>query len=121
MADKPFILLGVNCDVPEVAAEVARREGIAVRSWADGGEVHGGRIAHSWNVRALPATYIIDHRGIICHKFGPRPDGHDLVPEILDATGQARDKWQLRAQAIGAAVDELVARLDCKSEYPASP
>ena len=75
MKGRPFILLGVNSDSPEVAAEVDREQGIAERSWRDGGEVNGGEIAHRWNVRALPTTYIIDHRGIIRYKLGPRPMG----------------------------------------------
>src|SRR5262245_39401467 len=109
MKGRPFILLGVNRDSPEVAAEVDRQQGIAERSWRDGGEANGGNIAHRWNVRALPTTYIIDHRGIIRYKLGPRPDGHDPVLEILDPAGKARDKWHLRAGEIAAVVDELIA------------
>ena len=72
MRGKPVILLGVNSDSPEVAAADGHMR-IGERSWRDGGEVSGGRIAHRWNVRALPTTYIIDHRGIIRYKVGPRP------------------------------------------------
>jgi thiol-disulfide isomerase/thioredoxin len=112
MQGKPFILLGVNSDGPEIGAEVARQDPIARRSWRDGGEVLGGPIARRWNVRALPTTYIIDHRGIIRYKLGPRPDGHDVVREILDPSGEARDKRQLWAERIEAVVVELPAEME---------
>jgi hypothetical protein len=111
MKGRPFVLLGVNSDAPEVGADVDRQQGIAERSWRDGGEVNGGRIAHRWNVRALPTTYIIDHRGTIRYKMGPRPDGHDTVLEVFDPAGRARDKWQLRSEEIAAVVDELIAEM----------
>ena len=120
MKGRPFVLLGVNSDSPDVAAEVDREQGIADRSWRDGGEVNGGEIAHRWNVRALPTTYIIDHRGIIRYKLGPRPDGHDPVLEILDPAGKARDKWQLRAEEIAAVVDGLIAEMG-RSPDPGPP
>jgi thiol-disulfide isomerase/thioredoxin len=117
MEGRPFVLLGVNTDdAPAAAAEVERQQGIAARSWRDGGEVYGGRIAHRWNVKALPTTYILDHRGIIRYKLGPRPDGHDPVLEILDPAGEARDKWQLRAEQISAVVDELLAEMERPSD-----
>jgi hypothetical protein len=123
MKGRPFILLGVNSDnAPDVAAQVEQQEGIAARSWRDGGELYGGRTAHQWNIRALPATYVIDHRGIIRYKLGPRADGHDTVVEIFDAAGQVSDKWQVRAEEIAAVVDELVTEAEREgSKAPAEP
>ena len=115
MKGRPFVLLGVNSDAAPVAADLTGLEGIAERSWYDGGEVNGGRIAHRWNVRALPTTYIIDPRGIIRHKLGPRPDGHDAVLEIFDPAGKVRDKWQLRAEEIATVVDGLIAEMGRRS------
>lgn len=123
MKDRPFVLLGINSDNTEDTARADHPGGAAERSWRDGGETFGGRIAHRWNVRSLPTTYIIDHRGIIRYKLGPRPDGHDAAPEILDPAGKARDKWQLRAEEIAAVVDELVAEVGRRPDTvpPPSP
>jgi hypothetical protein len=115
MKGRPFVLLGVNSDAAPIAADLTGLEGIAERSWHDGGELNGGRIANRWNVRALPTTYIIDHRGIIRHKLGPRPDGHDAVLEIFDPAGKARDKWQLRAEELATVVDGLIAEMGRRS------
>jgi peroxiredoxin len=120
MRGKPVILLGVNSDSPEMAAADGHRR-ICERSWRDGGEVNGGPIAHRWNVRALPTTYIIDDRGIIRYKIGPRPDGHDNVLEILDPTGKARDKWQLRTEEIAAVVNGLIAEIDRRPDPVPAP
>jgi peroxiredoxin len=116
MKGRPFVLLGVNSDNTRQEAGSGRPAEAAERSWRDGGEVYGGRIARRWNVRALPTTYVIDHRGIIRHKIGPRPDGHDLVCEIMDTEGRARDKWQRRVEEIAAVVDELLAEMDRRPE-----
>jgi peroxiredoxin len=121
MRGKPFILLGVNSDRPEIGAAVARQDPIAQRSWRDGGEVLGGDIARRWNVTALPTTYIIDHRGIIRCKLGPRPDGHDPVREVLDPAGGVHDKWQSRAERIEAVVAELLAEMESAPDSVARP
>jgi peroxiredoxin len=111
MKGKPFILLGVNSDRPDVGASVARHNPVAERSWRDGGEVLGGPIARRWNVKALPTTYIIDYHGIIRFKVSPPPDGHDPVSDVLDPSGAARDRWRIRAETIAAVVDDLIAEI----------
>jgi len=108
MRGRPFALLGVNSDTPDMAGQAAAKEDLGWKSWRDGGQVYGGRIARTWNVQALPTTYILDHRGVIRHKIEPRADGHDPAHQILDDRDQARDKWQLRAEEISAVVDRLV-------------
>jgi peroxiredoxin len=119
---QPFVLLGVNSDDPRTGATVARQERIAPRSWSDGGAIQGGLIAQRWNVKALPTTYVLDHRGVIRYKFGPRADGHDLVREVLDPSGSARNKWELRAARIADAVDQLLAEAARELDpAPASP
>jgi peroxiredoxin len=121
MKGRPFVLLGVNGDNTQQVAGSARPAEAAERSWRDGGEVFGGRIARRWNVRALPTTYVIDHRGIIRHKIGPRPDGHDLVCEIMDTEGRARDKWRRRVEEIAAVVDQLIAEKDRRPDAVPRP
>ena len=69
--DRPFALLGVNCDFISGAAERAVRDKeINWRSWRNrsGG---GGTISAAWRTSALPAIYLIDHQGVIrYHKVG---------------------------------------------------
>jgi peroxiredoxin len=112
MRGRPFAFLGINSDDSDTAAPVAAKEGLDWRSWRDGGQVYGGRIARRWNVQALPTTYILDHRGVIRHKIEPRADGHDPAAHVLDDRGRARDKWQLRAEEISAIVDRLVEEVE---------
>ena len=66
LAGRPFALLGVNCDDDrEQTRRVVERQGLAWRSWYDGGE---GRIAKEWQVDSFPTVYVIDHKGVIRHK-----------------------------------------------------
>ncbi len=109
---RPAVVLGVNSDNIPGEAVSPRLGGSAERSWGDGGVYYGGPIAHRWKIKALPTTYIIDHRGIIRHKIGPRPDGHDAVCEIMDPAGKAHDKWRLRAEEIAIVVGGLIAEME---------
>jgi hypothetical protein len=70
LADKPFVLIGVNSDEDREAtrARIAK-EGLPWRSFWNGGTE--GAIAADWNVRTWGGTYIIDPNGIIRYKgFG---------------------------------------------------
>jgi thiol-disulfide isomerase/thioredoxin len=65
---KPFVLIGVNGDAPEDKKKVKLRmekDQITWRSfWG------GGAIAEKWNVEYWPAIFLIDHNGVIRHRFG---------------------------------------------------
>ena len=87
LRDKPFALLGVNI-VDHAAGklkEVMDREHLPWRSFADHGPTSRGVIATAWNLTATPTLYLIDHTGVIRHKWVGNPD-----PEAIDA---ALAKW----------------------------
>jgi FimV-like protein len=64
LADKPFVLLGVNSDENKAELKLAmEKEKITWRSWYDGST--SGPIARDWGVRGWPTIYVIDHKGVI--------------------------------------------------------
>jgi thioredoxin family protein len=86
MEGKPFVLLGVNSDHDKVKLKQRMKdEQITWRSWWDGGDTNGP-IANQFNVQGWPTLYILDHQGIIRHKYLGFPGAetfdkaiHDLV------------------------------------------
>jgi hypothetical protein len=84
LENKPFVLLGVNSDRDrEKLKETLKEEQITWRSWWDGGST-GGPIATAWNVRGWPTLYLIDHKGIIRHKYLGSP-GDKVLDAAIDA------------------------------------
>jgi serine/threonine-protein kinase len=76
MANRPFVLLGVNGDEDKAVAQRAvEREHLSWRSWWDGS---GGRLREEWQVDALPTLYLIDHQGTIRKKWQGKPDEREL-------------------------------------------
>jgi len=56
------------------------KERLPWRSFADHGPTSRGAIARAWNLTATPTLYLIDHRGVIRHKWvGVAP------PAVVDA------------------------------------
>jgi len=79
LADKPFVLLGVNSDKDRDAlTKVRGDEKLTWRSfWDDGGT--NGPIARDWQIRGWPTLFLIDHKGVIRHRFVGAPQ-----PAVLD-------------------------------------
>jgi S1-C subfamily serine protease/thiol-disulfide isomerase/thioredoxin len=92
--DRPFVIVGVNCESLARLQQVEKSGNVTWRSWADG---PGGPIAEQWNVSSYPTLFLLDHRGAIRLKGnvrGPVLDAavgrlleesdlglsHDLVP-----------------------------------------
>jgi peroxiredoxin len=72
MQGKPFALLGVNGDEDkDKLKEWMKKEEFTWRSWWDGGGSANttGPIAKQFNVNVWPTLYVLDHRGVIRHKF----------------------------------------------------
>ena len=66
--DRPFALLGVNCD-DEIALSkrAVQKDKLSWRSWWDGGRT-GERITAQWQVNAFPTIYVLDAKGVIRYK-----------------------------------------------------
>ena len=75
LADKPFTILGVNSDrdLTELK-DVLEKEQITWRSFWNGKDGTSGPISTAWNVRGWPTLYLIDHKGVIRHKYVGLPE-----------------------------------------------
>ena len=98
LADKPFALVGVNSDDDlQALKKTLEEEQITWRSFQnEKGEKgkKGQAISTDWNVRGWPTLFLIDHKGVIRHKWLGNP-------------GDAK---------LDAAIDELVAEAEKEKE-----
>jgi hypothetical protein len=95
MENKPFVLLGVNSDSDKAELKKAmEKEQITWRSWWDGGSTRGP-IATTWSIQGWPTLYVIDHKGVIRHKYLGSP-GEKTLDEAIEAlvkeAEEAKDK-----------------------------
>ena len=83
LADKPFALIGVNSDkdLEELRAK-NEAESITWRSFWCGEDGTGGAIPASWNIAGWPTLYILDHNGVIRHKWVGNP-GDDALDAAI--------------------------------------
>ena len=87
LKDKPFALIGVNVgghDVEETQGGDGQGEDRpGGRSWTRA--TRAGPIATKWNLSATPTFYVIDHKGVIRHKWlgGPGEKAIDAALEKL--------------------------------------
>ncbi|SRR5579884_935637 len=83
MENKPFVLIGVNSDPSKAdLKKVIADEKMTWRSFWDGGNTQGP-IATKWNVHGWPTLYVIDHKGVIRHKWVGSP-GEDKMDKSLE-------------------------------------
>ncbi|MEM9941902.1 MAG: TlpA disulfide reductase family protein [Planctomycetota bacterium] len=69
LADKPFVLIGVNSDAEkETAIEAVNEEALHWRHFWNGPNGTKGPIADKWNVEGWPTVYLIDGDGVIRYK-----------------------------------------------------
>jgi hypothetical protein len=90
LADKPFVLLGVNSDQSreDVKAQNEKAE-ITWRSWFAG--PGGGEIAKQYKVPGWPTLYLIDPKGVVRHAFVGNP-GDKQLDELIDQMLQEAEK-----------------------------
>jgi len=72
LADKPFAVIGVNVSEanPSALKKVVEKENLTWRSFSDPPTSEGrGAIAKKWNLAGTPTIYLIDHKGVIRHKW----------------------------------------------------
>ena len=83
LSDKPFVLLGVNSDVDlEKLKPTLKEEEITWRSFWNGKAGTRGPISTEWNIRGWPTLFVIDHKGVIRHKWLGSPQGNILDEAI---------------------------------------
>src|SRR5215472_5867074 len=83
MESKPFVLLGVNSDQnKDELKKTIEAEKMTWRSWFDGPGTQGP-IATKFNVQGWPTLYVIDHKGVIRHKYVGSP-GEKVMDDVVD-------------------------------------
>ena len=63
--------------------EKNEKQQITWRSFWNGPDGTGGPISKEWNVRGWPTLYLIDHKGVIRHKWLGNP-GDKVLDEAID-------------------------------------
>ncbi len=92
LKDKPFVLLSVSCDdQQETLTKFLEKEAMPWAHWFDG---RRGSVAKTFRVNAFPTLYLIDHTGVIRHKWVGSPGTEkldtaveELVTEAIKAKG----------------------------------
>ncbi len=68
LAEKPFVLLGVNSDSDrDEIKKVIRDEKITWSSWWNGGGPDGS-ISQQWQLSTWPTIYVLDQKGIVRYR-----------------------------------------------------
>jgi hypothetical protein len=84
MADRPFALVGVNSDADlKELKKTLEEEKITWRSFWNGKEGTSGPISTEWNVRGWPTLFVIDHKGVIRHKWVGYP-GDEVLDKAIE-------------------------------------
>jgi hypothetical protein len=83
LADKPFVLLGINSDKDRQALrQTLIDERITWRSWWDDGRIDGP-IHTTWQILQRPSIHILDAKGVIRFK-GVQPEKvGDAINQLL--------------------------------------
>jgi len=86
LKDKPFVLLSVNTDHDKATLRKAIADGeITWRCWFGGGTT--GPITAKWLVKEFPATYVLDHKGVIRFKDLREKPLDEAVDQLLGEKG----------------------------------
>jgi hypothetical protein len=91
LKDKPFALIGVNtsgCDAKKLKG-VVDKERLTWRSFADPGNLGQGAIATRWNLTTTPTLYVIDHKGMIRHKWLGAPSEKAIDAALKESIKEA--------------------------------
>src|SRR5438046_320259 len=84
LADKPFALIGVNSDRDKEQLKKDMEENqITWRSFWNGPEGTGGPISKAWSIQGWPTLFVIDHKGVLRHKYLGSP-GEKVLDEVIE-------------------------------------
>ena len=93
LADKPFTILGVNSDRDlKELKKTLEEEQITWRSFWNGPMGTGGPISSEWNVHGWPTLFVIDHKGVIRHKWLGSPGDKVMDAAIEKLIKEAEGK-----------------------------
>jgi serine/threonine protein kinase/thiol-disulfide isomerase/thioredoxin len=92
MNDRPFALLGINCDEAKAdAVRAVQKEQLPWHSWWDFGQ-GGRRISDIWQVNSFPMVYVLDHKGVIRYKNVRGQQFDDAVEKLVKECEAERAK-----------------------------
>lgn len=97
MENKPFALIGVNIGAkdPSDLGKIMATEKLPWRSLWNGPYDAPNSLAKNWNVTGTPTVFLIDHQGVIRHKYVGGPDDRVLdeaLAPLVQAAEDARRK-----------------------------
>jgi hypothetical protein len=88
MENKPFALIGVNTNgyAVQKLKEVMDKEKLNWRSFADkrDGDDGMGKITGTFNLQGTPTLFVLDHKGVIRHRWLGSP-GEAKIDEAIHA------------------------------------
>jgi len=91
LAKEPFAIVGVNSDGDlEALQGVLEKENITWRSFWNGPDGTSGPISTRWNVSGWPTLFLIDHTGVIRHKWLGSPGEEVMDKAIEELVAQAK-------------------------------
>jgi thiol-disulfide isomerase/thioredoxin len=84
---RPFVLLSVSADNDqETLTKFLEKEPMPWDHWFDG---RGGKVAKAFRVQAFPTLYLIDHAGVIRHKWVGNPGDEKLDKAVEELVKEA--------------------------------
>ena len=93
LAGEPFALIGVNSDRDrDQIAQRSAKEDVTWRSFWNGPTGTKGPISAEWNVHGWPTLVVIDHKGVIRHKWAGSPGEEKLDAAIDRLVAEAEGK-----------------------------
>ncbi len=89
LRNKPFALIGINTDAPEMWQQRSKADPVAWRNALEGST--GGALCRAWNVTSFPTIYVLDAKGVLRFK-GVRGEAMDKAVDELLAELEAQPK-----------------------------
>jgi thiol-disulfide isomerase/thioredoxin len=91
LKDKPFVLISVSADKEKKAlTEFLKKEDMPWVHWWDNGPK--SEVIETYRVQAFPTLYLIDHEGIIRHRWLFGAPGDDELDAAIDALVKGAEK-----------------------------